>query len=166
MVREVSSAAAFAAALKQTLKRMPRGSQAQLAEATHVSRQQLNDIINGRSLAKDDLKDRLAHRVGSTVPDLILAGIEYLQTGVYFPYLREIAHLQPHSFDRAAWIYRAVAEEKHLGHTYQYIPAAMEACQYPGVKEYVAKTINDGDIYAQAHKFFDELLTNYAPKRR
>lgn len=66
-----STAANFAAAMKRILKGMPYGSQSEVAEKLGVSRQYLNDLLSGRKRWTDELKDKAAHALGTTVQDLL-----------------------------------------------------------------------------------------------
>lgn len=99
-----STAANFTAAMARIVKTQPYGSQTEIAEKLGVSRQYLNDLLSGRKRWTDDLKDRAANALGSTVQDLLLIGETICETGQYFPYVREVRNLPPNSEQRAEWI--------------------------------------------------------------
>lgn len=99
-----STAANFTAAMARIVKTQPYGSQTEIAEKLGVSRQYLNDLLQGRKRWTDDLKDRAANALGSTVQDLLLIGETICETGQYFPYVREVRNLPPNSEQRAEWI--------------------------------------------------------------
>ena len=142
-----STAANFAAAMKRIVKAMPYGSQSEIAEKLGVSRQYLNDLLSGRKRWTDDLKDRAANALGTPVQDLLAIGEILIESGQYFPYVREVRTLPPNSVERAEWIMKRAGRDAGLGDVRFLSVSAVQIWCSSVINPYLKGKESDADLY-------------------
>lgn len=165
-IEDTSITACFKAAVQQTLKRQSFGAKAKLAKKLSISKQYLNDLINkkGKTIP-DNIKDRIAAALETSVADLLLIGEYFIRTGIYFPYVRDIQRFPINSSERALYIFVKAQDEFHV-----YFPGIgpelVEHVDLPFVKKYLVGESSDGDLYAKCISLMKEILTYYLPQNQ
>lgn len=143
----ISSARCFSAAVGRIIKGYPRGCQRTLAEKIRISPQYINDMIAGRKLWPDEHKDSIAQSLGFSVSELLQIGQIIIETGQFFPYIKDVAALTPHSEDRADWIMRRAGRDEGLGDVRFLVSAAVKLWAYGLIEPYLAGKETDAELY-------------------
>lgn len=164
IIEDTSSTACFRAAVREALKRQPHGAKSKLAKKLSISKQYLSDLINkkGKTIP-DNIKDKIAAALDTTVADLLMIGDYFIRTGIYFPYVREVQQFPMNSPERALYIFVKAQEEYHV-----FFPGIEEELvqhiNIPFVQKYLAVELNDGEFYSKCISLLKEILAYYLPK--
>lgn len=145
-----STAQNFSAAMKRIVKSMPYGSQTEIAEKLGVSRQYLTDLLSGRKRWTDELKDKASHALGTPVQDLLAIGEILIESGQYFPYVREVRPLAPNSPERAEWIMKRAGRDAGLGDVRFLSVSAVQIWCSNMINQYLKGKETDADLYESA----------------
>lgn len=159
----ITSAAAFRAAAEKLIRSNGHGGQVELARHLHISKGYLGDLIAGRKDWTDPLRDSLAQHYGLSVAEMLMIGEEFLRTGNWFSYGREVAGMPPHSLERASKLWVLAAQEFRLPDSSFLSPSAIRGW-VPRIDDYLARNISDAEMYQTARNYFKRLLYHYLPK--
>lgn len=153
----ISSSQCFSAAVERLIRGQPHGFQKSFAKKIRISPQYLSDLLAGRKFWPDEHKDRAAQTLGHSVSDLLQIGQIVMESGQFFPYIREVSALTPNSEERAEWIMKRAARDEGIGDVRCFAIAAVKIWN-PSMLVYLNGKETDADLYEQTRAVSRRIL--------
>ena len=148
----IGTAQYFNAAVKRIIDEKPHGYQSKFAKTLNMSASYLNDILKGRKFWQDEDKDKVAAFLEMTVADLLIIGQAFLETGEFFPYIRQVSALPEHSEDRAQWIISQTGKDAGFTDVRFFSVAAVKIWDPEILEKYLKSEESDSSLYERAYE--------------
>lgn len=91
----MTAAESFKIALKKLVDTRGHGAQAELADALHMHRSAINDMLAGRRGASSKMQERVAAHFGLTLGEMLRIGENLMSGRIVFPWADQLEGLDP-----------------------------------------------------------------------